>query len=110
MRLAGLVHPCGEASQRISLGIPANTLITPHSSRMDAQVLSIIYMGLGATTAVNLRAVSGPIGHVLQWPMAMSHTLAMLESMRSDPLCKPFQWPNGNLRHFSVCAQAGYIR
>ena len=87
-----------------------NTRNTPHSSRMDAQVLSIIYMGLGATTAVNLRAVSGPIGHVLQWPMAMSHTLAMLESMRSDPLCKPFQWPNGNLRHFSVCAQAGYIR
>ena len=89
MRLAGLVHPCGEASQRISLGIPANTLITPHSSRMDAQVLSIIYMGLGATTAVNLRAVSGPI-------MAMSGTLAMPESVRSDPLCKPCQQPFAN--------------
>ena len=66
-----------------------NTRNTPHSSRMDAQVLSIIYMGLGATTAVNLRAVSGPI-------MAMSGTLAMPESVRSDPLCKPCQQPFAN--------------
>ena len=99
LRLSGLDHTCGEAfNQKNSLHpshapppcipvMPPPTCIPcPHASRIDTQVLSIIYMGLGATTAVNLRAVSGSAnrsaGHACS-----SHTMQSIHAGQEPVGC-----------------------